>query len=322
MPHLEAPKRQRAVQPLSIPELADAFARVRQFTKSLAAPLEIEDHVVQSMPDVSPIRWHLAHTTWFFETFVLMDAAPGYKPFSPAFTELFNSYYNTVGRQFPRQRRGLLSRPTVREVLAYRRHVDDALNDWLASRNPGITPDKLPIIELGLHHEQQHQELILTDIKHVFSCNPLYPVYTKKGSGTFLDPPKRCLTPFSLKWIHHDKGVRRIGYVGGGFSHDNEHPAHDELVHDFDIADRLITNGEYLEFIEDGGYERADLWLSDGWHTVQEQGWSAPLYWVERDGAGDEFTLSGMHTLDLATPVCHVSYYEADAFAQIGRAHV
>ena len=325
MPHLDALKQQRTAQPIAATELAEAYARIRRFTESLAAPLETEDYVIQSMPDASPTRWHLAHTTWFFETFVLIDAAPGYEPFDPAFTELFNSYYNAVGRQFPRDRRGLLSRPTVREVFAYRKHVDDHMSRWLTGDDPGIAPEKLRIIELGLHHEQQHQELILTDIKHVFSCNPLYPVYRpEKGSGvvsTRMGPnavgsSKRLPTPFSIEWIHHGKGVRRIGCVGDGFSYDNEHPVHDELVHEFDIANRLITNGEYLEFIDSGGYERSDLWLSDGWSIVRDQGWHTPLYWVKHDGTWQEFTLSGLRPLDLTTPVCHVSYYEADAYAR------
>ncbi len=312
MPQLNAQKQQRTVEPISVGELADAYTHIRRFTESLAAPLETEDYVVQSMPDVSPTRWHLAHTTWFLETFVLGDGAPGYKPFDPAFTELFNSYYNAVGQQFPRDRRGLLSRPTVREVFAYRKHVDDHMSEWLAGDGPGMAPEKLPIVELGLHHEQQHQELILTDIKHVFSCNPLHPIY--RPGATARDGVSQPVAP--IEWIHHDEGVRRIGYVGGGFSHDNEHPAHDELVHDFDIANRLITNGEYLQFMAGGGYERSELWLSDGWSTVCNQGWCAPLYWIQRDGAWHEFTLSGLRPLDLAEPVCHVSYYEADAYAR------
>jgi ergothioneine biosynthesis protein EgtB len=263
------------------------------------------------MPDASPAKWHLAHVSWFFETFVLRPHRPGYRPFGAGFEQLFNSYYNTVGEPFPRARRGLLSRPTVEDVFAYRSHVDAHVDRLLEEREEEAEIGGL--VEIGLHHEQQHQELLLMDIKHMFSSSPLLPAYrTRPGEAR----PERAAPARPLSWTHHPEGVRAIGHDGiAGFSYDNERPCHPVLVAPFRLASRPVTNGEFLAFVEDGGYERPGPWLSDGWAAAREGGWQAPLYWL-RDAAGfSEFTLGGLVPLDTAAPVCHVSYYEADAFA-------
>lgn len=302
--------------------LAQRFEQVRRHSHLLCQPLETEDYVIQSMPDVSPTRWHLAHTTWFFETFVLRHGLPGYRSPHPAFQLLFNSYYNTIGEQFPRPRRGLLSRPTVAEVFDYREHVDAAMHELLTEADVDENDDLLRVVEIGLHHEQQHQELMLTDIKHVLSCNPLHPVYL--SNGTDLESVEwRVETnvanesgKIDLGWIAYDEQLASIGHAGSGFAFDNELPRHRTLVEDYQLADRLVTNREYLAFIDDGGYQTAPLWLSDGWTTIQNEGWQAPLYWVPRGDEWMQFTLHGLVPLDLDEPVCHVSYYEADAFAR------
>ena len=263
--------------------LLKEYKRVRAFSEQIAAPLSPEDCVLQSMPDVSPTRWHLAHTTWFFETFVLKRRA-GYQCFSDQFEYLFNSYYNTVGAQFPRSRRGLLSRPTVAEVVEYREYVDRHLAGTLAG---DVDESLFSVVELGLNHEQQHQELMLTDIKHVLSCNPLFPVY-QDNRLLCLEVPEaeRDLVKF-------DAGTYEVGFDGSGFSFDNESPRHRVFLDDFSIQSRLVTCGDYLEFIEDGGYRRPELWLSLGWHQVNEQGWQAPEYWHLIDGRWSHFTLEG-----------------------------
>ncbi|MEM8678490.1 MAG: ergothioneine biosynthesis protein EgtB [Planctomycetota bacterium] len=287
-------------------DLLERFRSVRQFSHQICEPLETEDFVVQSMPDVSPTRWHLAHTTWFFETFLLADGNPDYQPVNAAFNYLFNSYYNTVGKQFPRPQRGLLTRPTVAEVFAYRTEVDARVNEAYAN----FSPDQREILELGLHHEQQHQELMLTDIKHVLSCNPIYPAYhtaPPSTDATSVAPPAYLEQPGGVVWMGDD---------GNGFCYDNERPRHETLLHPFTIANRLVTNAEYLRFMEDGGYARPDLWLAMGWAHVEEHAWRAPLYWVQRDGEWHEFTLSGLSPIAMDDPVCHVSYFEADAFAR------
>jgi len=290
------------------------YQRVRSFSETLCQPLETEDFVVQSMADVSPTRWHLAHTTWFFETFVLARWERDYQPANPAFEYLFNSYYNTVGEPFPRPRRGLLTRPTVREVFDYRRAVDEriaALLDWF---DPSCDEahELSGVITLGMHHEQQHQELMLTDIKHVLSCNPLYPAYrsAEQREASASD------NPVDLDWIPFDAGLIETGYDGGGFCYDNERPRHRTYVEPFRLANRLVTNREFQAFIDDGGYRRPELWLSLGWTTVQNEQWTAPLYWVQREGAWHQFTLAGLQPLCAEEPVCHVSYFEADAFAR------
>jgi len=262
------------------------------------------------MEDASPTRWHLAHTTWFFETFILARALEGYEPLAPEYAFLFNSYYNSVGEQFPRPRRGALSRPTVSEILAYRERVDAAMAELATQLPPAREREVLAWIELGLQHEQQHQELILTDIKHAFFSNPLYPVYREQPEGTVTASPP-------LGWVDYDEGVHEIGAtVGTGFAYDNEFPRHRVFLESFRLADRLCTNREFLSFLEAGGYERSEYWLSAAWETVCQERWRHPLYWVQRDGEWWEFTLAGLRRLNLSEPVVHLSYFEADAFAR------
>jgi ergothioneine biosynthesis protein EgtB len=268
--------------------------------------LSAEDAVVQSMPDASPAKWHLAHTTWFFETFVL-ESAGGYSPPDPSYRYLFNSYYNDVGRMPPRRERGLLTRPSLSEVLEYRRRVDAAVHALL--ERDGSNQSLTDVLVLGLHHEQQHQELILTDLKHALSCNPLAPAYHDSTAPRGEGAPAR-------RWCAFDEGVREIGFDGSGFSFDNERPRHRVFVHAFEIAARPVTSGEYLEFIDDGGYTEARLWLSDGWTWVENNHAFAPLYWQRSDGDWSEFTLAGMRLVDRSAPVCHLSFYEAHAFAR------
>jgi ergothioneine biosynthesis protein EgtB len=279
------------------------YAAVRRQTLNLCEPLEIEDYGVQPMEDVSPPKWHLAHTTWFFETFILKQRVPAYEPFHETFETLFNSYYNGVGRPFPRAQRGYLSRPTVEQVKAYRSYVDDAMQVLLGD---GQDQPLIDQVTLGLHHEQQHQELLLTDLKYNFGHNPLFPVY---GGG-----PEVGAQADDLHFNSFDGGVAEVGATGD-FCFDNELPRHTVLLQPFQLANRLVTNGEYLQFMEDGGYRRPDLWLSDGWSKVASAGWSAPLYWREQDGQWMEYRLDGLHELDLNLPVIHVSGFEAAAFA-------
>ena len=291
----------------STADLASRYRTVRAATERLRAPLSAEDCQAQSMPDASPAKWHLAHTTWFFETFVLEPGRAGYRPFHPTFRVLFNSYYQGVGEQHPRAQRGLLTRPSLDEVHAYRAHVDRLLLDWLSSDDAAVAA-LAPVVEIGLHHEQQHQELLLTDVKHLLGGNPLAPAYAElPAAATAADRP--------FGWRMVDGGVREIGAGPEGFAFDNERPRHAVLLEPFALASRLTTNGEYADFIADGGYRRPELWLSDGWSTLLARGWTAPLYWEQRDGEWYEFTLGGLRALDRRAPVCHVSLYEADAFA-------
>jgi ergothioneine biosynthesis protein EgtB len=285
----------------------DRYAAVRAFSEELCSTLETEDYCIQSMPDVSPTRWHLAHTTWFFETFLLAKAAPDWAA-NDEYAYLFNSYYNAIGEQFPRARRGLLSRPTVAQVSAYRRRVDAQMLR-LAEEGAFADPALAEALELGLNHEQQHQELMLSDIKHVLWSNPLFPIY-RKGEWK----PAQNLGPPS--WSDFAPGVYWIGHEGGDFAYDNESPRHRVFLEAFQIADRLATCGDYLEFMGDGGYERPEFWLSEGWRHVGAERWQSPLYWVRRDERWHEFTLAGLQPLDPSRPVCHVSYFEADAFAR------
>jgi len=294
--------------PADIPSLAERYRSIRTFSSDLAGPLAPEDQVVQSMPDVSPTKWHLAHTSWFLETFVLREALPGYETYHPQFEYLFNSYYQGVGVPYPRPERGLITRPTVDEVRAYRAHVDAEVERLLTRQPERVTPRIAETIELGLHHEQQHQELVLTDIKHVLSVNPMRPAYR---DGALAAPP----TPPALGWSAWPEGIYEIGHAGGGFHFDNERPRHRTFLPPFAVATRPVTCGEYLAFIGDGGYERADLWLSDGWDRVVREGWRAPLYWEERDGRWLQFTLSGVREVHVNEPVAHVSFFEADAYA-------
>ena len=284
--------------------LRERFERVRATTLDLTADLRPEDTVVQSMPDVSPTKWHLAHVTWFFERFVLESC--GVERLNDEYHYLFNSYYNSVGAMHPRPKRGEITRPTLDEVLEYRAHVDAAMLSLLDAGN--INDDALGVLELGLHHEQQHQELLLTDIKHVLAQNPLHPA-AKLDLET---PPD--VTPAPLEFIAGENGIVRIGHDGNGFCFDNETPLHDALLHPHSIANRLVTNGEFREFIRAGGYDQPEHWLSDGWATIRDRGWNRPLYWS--DSLQSEFTLGGERDIDDNAPVAHVSYYEADAFAR------
>lgn len=306
--------------------LLQRYRHVRRWSERIVEPLAAEDCVIQSMPDVSPMRWHLAHTTWFLETFVLKPRQANHQPYDQAYEYLFNSYYNSVGQQFPRARRGLLSRPTVAEVLAYRRHVDERVRELLTQRAVAAqapesqSDDGLRVIELGLQHEQQHQELMLTDIKHVLSCNPLWPIY--QADEHHIGEPPSPAAP--LAWQAFEEGIRWIGHEANPqpgtrasrFAFDNESPRHQQFVHAFELANRLVTNAEFQDFIEDGGYTSPQWWLSAGWATVQEQGWQAPLYWVSQADGWSEFTLAGLRPLAPQAPVCHVSYFEADAYAR------
>jgi ergothioneine biosynthesis protein EgtB len=288
-------------------EVIDRYRSVRSLTERLAEPLCPEDQVVQSMPDVSPTKWHRAHVTWFFETFLLEPHLPGYRPYDPRYRVLFNSYYQQVGPQHPRPERGLVSRPGVAEVAAYRRHVDRAMEELLADADD-VWPEVAARTELGCHHEQQHQELLLMDIKHVLSRNPLDPVYVDGEPPPAIDG--------RLTWTAVDGGLVEVGHRGDGFSFDNERPRHRAWLEPYRLGDRLVTAGEWVEFVDDGGYRRPELWLSDGWATVQREGWEAPLYWRRDDGAWTLFTLAGRRAVHPDEPVCHVSHYEADAFAR------
>jgi len=291
-----------AILPAEQCDLAARYLAVRAQTQALAAPLSAEDCALQSMPEASPVKWHLGHSTWFFETFVLGGA-----PFREAFRVLFNSYYVGVGERHPRPERGLLSRPSLEEVRAYRASVDERMQAMLRGEH---WRERAALIELGLNHEQQHQELILTDVKHLFSRNPLLPAYLEKAL------PAADAAPAG--WRAFPAGVREIGHAGGGFAFDNEEPRHRVFVGGYRLADRLVTNAEYRAFVEDGGYRRPELWLAEGWDACSAQGWSAPLYW--RDGG--EFTLHGLRPLEPAAPVVHVSYFEADAYARWAHARL
>jgi ergothioneine biosynthesis protein EgtB len=298
------------VHPGAAQDIIDRYRAVRRLTEALTRPLQAEDMVIQSMPDVSPPKWHLAHTAWFFETFILAPQRPDYRPFHPRFGYLFNSYYNQVGAFHARPRSGLLSRPTTAEVLAYRAHVDQHLLTLLDEATPDLLARVLPLVELGLNHEQQHQELLLMDVKHNFHANPLLPAYRDDlpgGTGAAAAPANFLPCP---------GGTVDIGHDGDGFAFDNESPRHRVLLEPYRLADRLVTSGEYAEFVRAGGYRTPELWLSDGWATVQARGWQAPLYWHADGDEWQVFTLGGLRELDPAAPVSHLSFYEADAFAR------
>ena len=279
-------------------------ARAR--TEALSRSLSPEDCALQSMPDASPVKWHLAHTSWFFETFLLSERLPGYRCFDPAFRMLFNSYYVQVGARHARPERGLLSRPDLAQVLAYRSHVDEALACWL-ERDPPT--DALDLLELGIHHEQQHQELILTDLKHLFSRNPLRPAYAPPAATS-----ERASS--QMRWVPYEGGPFTLGCAGPGFHFDNETPAHRVFLEPFRLASRPVTNAEYVVFMQDGGYARPELWMSDGWEVRLREGWEAPLYWERSERGWQRFTLRGMVDVALHAPVSHVSWYEADAYAR------
>jgi ergothioneine biosynthesis protein EgtB len=286
------------------------FTATRKLTEQLADPLSSEDCQVQSMPDASPTKWHLAHTSWFFETFVLAAHSPGYHSFHPSFNFLFNSYYNAVGERLARPRRGLITRPTLDEVFAYRASIDHAMESYFESTLDALDPDVAAVIELGINHEQQHQELILTDIKHALAQNPLRPAY-REGVASPSTPPA-----LPIGWSYHPGGLEWVGHDGTGFAFDNEGPRHRVYLEAYHLASRLVTCGEFLAFIDDGGYCRPELWLSDGWNVASSEGWQTPLYWEKIAGEYSLMTLGGLHRLNQSEPVCHVSFYEADAFAR------
>ncbi len=289
--------------------LLDRYRQIRRFSENLCATLEPEDFVVQSMPDVSPTKWHLAHTSWFFETFILKVWMPDYQPEVPEYAYLFNSYYNAAGDMHRRDLRGLISRPTVAEAFRFRRSVDQHIQELLENADEDLRQELQAVFTIGLHHEQQHQELLVTDIKHVFAQNPLHPIFRERGEASTPSPIAPC------GFVDFEEAIVEIGHAGRGFSYDNEGPRHRALVPAFSLGTRPVTNGEYIEFIEAGGYTRPDHWLSLGWTTVNEQRWESPLYWTKRNGAWWNFTLSGLRPIDPAEPVTHVSHFEADAFA-------
>ena len=289
---------------------------VRRQSLALCEPLAAEDFVIQSMADTSPPKWHLAHTTWFFETFILQPFAGGYEPFRSHYDVLFNSYYQQVGPQHPRPARGNLSRPTIDEIRDYRSFVDERMERLLAEIGGETRETILDRLQIGLNHEQQHQELLLMDVKHNFSCNPLLPAYREPLAAQPEASGGR------ERFVEIEGGLHEFGHDGEGFAFDNELPRHRAYVGDFLLADRLVTNGRYLEFVEDGGYERPELWLADGWSVAHSEGWRAPLYWLPDESGRREFTLAGARSLALDEPVVHVSYYEADAFARWSEARL
>jgi ergothioneine biosynthesis protein EgtB len=295
-------------RPFELIEPQGLYMDVRQRSEALCRPLATDDYQVQSVIDASPPKWHLAHITWFFETFLLKPFLAGYRPLDERYERLFNSYYNTVGPFHPRAQRHTLSRPTVPEVYAYRAHADRHMVELIGNPPAAHRDAVLGRLTLGLNHEQQHQELLLMDIKRNFFANPMYPVYAKSIAPAREAPPAR--------WLEFPGGIHEIGFGGRSFCFDNELPRHRVLLREYRLASRPVTNGEYLEFISEGGYSRPELWLSDGWAAVMERAWKAPLYWTKMDGEWNEMTLGGMRRLDVAQPVCHLSYYEADAYAR------
>ncbi|MDP9253461.1 MAG: ergothioneine biosynthesis protein EgtB [Verrucomicrobiota bacterium] len=289
--------------------LIERFRQVRDFTTRLCQGLEPEDCVVQSMPDVSPTKWHLAHTSWFFETFVLKVWMSDYRPAIPQYAYLFNSYYNAAGDMHRRDLRGLISRPTVAQTYRYRASIDKCVIDLIENADDELLDEIEPVLILGFHHEQQHQELLVTDIKHVFAQNPLHPIFEDRDTSR----ESREITP--MHFIDFDEATVAIGHDDAGFSYDNEGPQHRALVSACSLGSRLVTNGEYLAFIQASAYQRSEFWLSLGWTVVNEQRWQAPLYWVQQNGQWWNFTLSGFRPIDESEPVTHVSYFEADAYA-------
>ncbi|CAN5664232.1 ergothioneine biosynthesis protein EgtB [soil metagenome] len=303
--------------------MRERFREVRNDSLALAAPLSAEDQCIQSMPDASPTKWHLAHITWFFETVLLQPHATGYQSFDPRFHYLFNSYYEALGPRHPRPQRGLLTRPSADEVLAYRAHVDAAVDRLLEDVDASLWAVIEPIVTLGLHHEQQHQELLLTDILHAFSCNPLLPAYRPPVAPALrlaaVEPP--------IRWLPQAGGLVEVGHAGEGFAFDNETPRHQALLQPHAMADRLVSCGDYAQFIADGGYERPDLWLSDGWAAVKANGWRCPAYWLAPDdprlvhqsgtaSGWQVFGLHGVRSLEREAPVSQLSFYEAAAYAE------
>ncbi|MFO1319863.1 MAG: ergothioneine biosynthesis protein EgtB [Burkholderiales bacterium] len=301
----------RAAGPVPDPQARRLIARflgIRAATESLIAGLSAEDCALQSMPKASPVKWHLGHTTWFFETFVLLPNVPGFKATHESYTGIFNAHFESLGPRLPKESRGLLSRPALDEILQYRNRINEAVVELLSGRWP--LPGRLAeAFELCLQHEQQHQEQILADLKHLWSCNPMRPVYRPLPlqAATALKP---------LTWFPCADGVREIGHAGPEFAFDNERPVHKQFVGPFELASRLVTGGEFLDFMEDGGYQKPEVWMVDGWNHVKRLGWSSPLYWERQGRRWMQFTLSGLREVDTDEPVCHVSWYEADAYAR------
>ncbi|WP_022835352.1 ergothioneine biosynthesis protein EgtB [Salisaeta longa] len=307
----DAPARGPRLQTTDRGSIAERYRITRRFTTDFCRPLNTEDYVVQTKEFVSPTKWHLAHTTWFFETFVLREHDPSYTLLNDQYPYLFNSYYIQAGERHCRDRRGYISRPTVEQVYEYRAYVDEHVEALLATASADDLDTLAPLVELGIHHEQQHQELMVTDLKHVLSVNPLRPAYRDD-----LAPPTVDAIP-ALDWVAFaDEGVYEVGYDGDGFYYDNEGPRHKEYRRPFALANRLVTCGEYRAFMEDGGYERPELWLSAGWATVQERDWTEPFYWEEREGEWYVYTLGGLRPLNPHEPVAHLSYFEAEAYAR------
>ena len=295
-------------------DLLHLYREVRSWTRELCAPLEPEDYVAQSMPDASPTKWHIAHVSWFFETFLLKPHLERYAPLHPQYDFLFNSYYNYVGERHCRAKRGVVSRPTVAQAWEYREWVDEHMARLLCEAGPEQLQVLAPLIAIGLHHEQQHQELLLTDIKHLFSENPLLPAYSERSSVG----QAQAQTP---RWVEFEEGLYEIGHESSGsalqaFAFDNEGPRHRQFLQAFALCDRLVSNGEFLRFMREDGYSRPELWLSEGWATVQSENWRAPFYWEKRGEKWHSFTLAGLREVDEAEPTCHLSYFEADAFAR------
>ncbi len=307
--HLTKPVRLSSAFEPNRAELLARYRHVRETTERLCAPLETEDYVAQSMPDASPVKWHLAHSTWFFETFLLKPNRDGQGVAPAEYAFLFNSYYNALGERIARPHRGLLTRPTVAEVFRYRADVDDEIDALLKSIDEPSFRRISPMIVLGLNHEQQHQELILTDLKHLFGANPVRPVYRETSRLT-----DRAVPP--MRWVSYPGGLSSIGHDGPGFAFDNELPRHRVYSDSYRLSSRPVTNGEYLEFIADRGYDRPELWLSDGWNSRQANGWTAPLYWQAAPEGWRVFTMSGEQAIVASEPVCHISYYEADAYSR------
>ncbi len=296
-------------QRLEKARVLEHFKAIRAFSHFLTEPLEPEDFVIQSMENASPTKWHLAHTSWFYETFVLGKYKAGFESLHPQYAYFFNSYYLQTGVPFSRANRGMLSRPTVKEVFEYRAYVNEQMETFIQQCDEETWLQVAPVIEIGNHHEQQHQELILTDLKYLLAQNPLLPIYRERVVS-------ESVPASELTWTEFEEGLVEIGNKGNEFTYDNEHPHHRTFVQDFELANRLVTNGEFLEFMNDGGYQKSPFWLDEGWSSVGRESWEAPLYWFKRDGEWMQFTLSGARPVDPNEPVTHISYFEADAFAR------
>ena len=293
----------------------ERYCAIRAESLAICAPLETEDSCIQTMPDVSPPKWHLAHTSWFFETFLLSRFAAHYRVFHPAYDYLFNSYYLTHGQPYPRAQRGLLSRPTLAEIIQYREAVDGAMQDLILALDEREFAEFEFLLELGLNHEQQHQELLYTDIKHIFAHNPLRPAYLESAPATRAARGENTAQT-ACGWQSFPGGIVEVGHAGKAFAYDNEGPRHRVLLQDFALANRLVSNGEYLAFMHDDGYQRPEFWLSEGWAASRQQAWSAPLYWEQGGDTWQQFGFYGMQALDPDAPVCHLSFFEADAYAR------